>query len=205
MKRFTVLLVLLVIIAFMAFTLTSCIEESTVSVEQQQMNKKKEAAAALMEKQGTTTISFSMDRYLHIQKLERFNDPNKMTYCYLFLMNGQVLEMSIVGKMASSGKRLTRTHQRLEDWDCGSHYCDQWAEAPDEMGMYGPSSGGGKLAMTTFGSMLEIGGFFSYIYSEVPLTFTNLKVPVVKFEIKATAAEKAALLKSLSKVKQEAK
>ena len=205
MKRFTVLLALLVAMVFMAFTLTSCFEPKPQSVEQQQMDKKKKAAASLMKKQGTTTISFSMDRYLHIQKLERFNDPNKMTFCYLFLMNGQVLEMSIVGKMASAGKRLTRTHQRLEDWDYGANYGDQWAEAPDEMGMYGESSGGGKLAMTTFGSMLEIGGFFSYIYSEVPLTFTNLKVPVVKFEIKATEAEKADLLKRLDKVKQEAK
>jgi hypothetical protein len=202
MKRFTVLLALLVA---MAFTLTSCFEPKPQSVEQQQMEKKQKAAASLMKKQETTAISFSMDRYLHIQKLERFNDPNKMTYCYLFLMNGQVLEMSIVGKMASSAKRLTRTHQRLEDWDYGANYGDQWAEAPDEMGMYGPSSGSGKLAMTTFGSLLEIGGFFSYIYSEVPLTFANLKVPIVKFEIRATAAEKAALLKSLNKAKQEAK
>lgn len=202
MKRFTVLLVLLIA---MSFTLAGCFEAKPQSVEQQQMDKKKKAAAALMEKQGTTTINFSMDRYLHIQKLERFNDPNKMTYCYLFLMNGQVLEMSIVGKMASSAKRLTRTHQRLEDWDHGANYGDQWAEAPDEMGMYGPSSGSGKLAMTTFGSMLEVGGFFSYIYSEVPLTFTNLKTPIVKFQIEATDAEKAALLKKLNKVKQEAK
>lgn len=202
MKRFTVLMALLVV---MTFTLAGCFEPTPQTVEQKQMNQKKKAAAALMEKQGTTTINFSMDRYLHVQKLERFNDPNKMTYCYLFLMNGQVLEMSIVGKMASSSKRLTRTQQRLENWDHGTGIGDTWAEAPDEMGMYGPSSGSGKLAMTTFGSLLEIGGFFSYIYSEVPLTFTNLKVPVVKFEIKATAAEKAALLKSLDKVKQEAK
>lgn len=204
MKRFVVVLGLAVVLC-LSFTLTGCFEAKPQSVEDQQMEKKQKAAAALMNKQGTAAISFSMDRYLHIQKLERFNDPNKMTYCYLFLMNGQVLEMSIVGKMASSGKRLTRTHQRLEDWDYGANYGDQWAEAPDEMGMYGPSSGSGKLAMTTFGSLLEVGGFFSYIYSEVPLTFTNLKTPIVKFEIKATDAEKAALLKSLDRAKQEAK
>ena len=205
MKRFAAVLGLSVVLC-LSFALAGCFEPTPKTVEQQQMDKKKKAAASLMVKQGTTDISFSMDRYLHIQKLDRFNDPNKMTYCYLFLMNGQVLEMSIVGKMASAGKRLTRTQQRLTNWDHGAGSSgDQWAEAPDEMGMYGKSSGSGKLAMTTFGSLLEVGGFFSYIYSEVPLMFTNLKTPIVKFEIAATPDEKASLLNKLDKVRQEAK
>jgi len=57
--------------------------------------------------------------------------------------------------------------------------------------------------MTTLGSLIEIGGFSSFIYSETPITFTNLQKPIVELTIMATAEEKTQFLQELENLKKQ--
>ncbi len=205
--RFTSLLTLILSIALMfAFTACSPTTASNTSAEKLAAAAKQKSARSLMKKQPASQIRYSMDRKLLDQKLVRFNDPSKLTYCYIFMPNGQTLEMTIIGKMASASKRLAPTKKLIRLNPGNSEGYDfKWEDLPDEMGVYGDSSGGGKLAMSTVGTMLEVGGFFSYLYSEVPLIFTGLETPIVKFEAKLDAVQRAALLKDLKTMQDEAK
>jgi len=135
----------------------------------------------LMEKQPTPEIGYSMDRFLLDQRLERFNDPNKMSYLYIVLLDGTWLQVTIVGKLASTSKRLTPTEECSASYGC--------EEQPDEMGTWG-SSDPAKVGMSTLGSLLETGGFISYIYSEAPLNFKNLDRQIIEIEVQATETEK---------------
>ena len=198
---------IIAIILLLTFSFTACNSSvPTDSAEQIAARKKVASARSLMIKQPGAQIRYSMDRKLLNQKLIRFNDPSKLTYLYVFMNNGQTLEMTIVGKMASSSKRLAPT-KKLIRLNRGSNtgLDFKWEDLPDEMGVYGESSGSGKLALTTFGTMLEVGGFFSYLYSEVPLIFSGLETPIVRFEAKIDPEQRAALLKDLKAMQAEAK
>jgi predicted small secreted protein len=205
-KSIGVLAIVLLVAFSFAFVGCNTVSSAKPDAEKVAAQKKQETARGLMKKQPGTQIRYSMDRKLLDEKLKRFNDPNKMTYCYIFMPNGQTLEMTIIGKMASASKRLAPT-KKLIRLNPGSNegYDFKWEDLPDEMGVYGSSSGSGKLALSTFGTMLEVGGFFSYLYSEVPLVFTGLDTPIVKFEAKLTDAERAGLLKDLKAMQAEAK
>jgi len=143
----------------------------------QQSVRRMEQVNALMAGQPGDPIKFSMDRYLLNERNKRMNDPNKMTYLYVILADGNWLKVTIVGKLASTTKRLTKT----ESYQCENNYC-QVSPAPDEMGVWGESTSA-KVGMTTLGSMLEIGGFLAYIYSETPLTFSSGGAPVKMVEM----------------------
>ena len=179
------------------FFLDACDMPSMPTDQQaEQNNKKQETVQDLMAKQGTAQLDFSMDRYLLKERLERFNDPNKMSYLYVFTPSGPVIQFTILGKVASTGKRLTMPTQQYEI-DRGQYKGTTLGPAPDEMGVYGESSGGGKVGMTTIGSLIEFGGFGFYFYSEVPVMFTGLDKPMITLEVQATDAEKAQLLKKM--------
>ncbi|MFA4846427.1 MAG: hypothetical protein WC654_07805 [Patescibacteria group bacterium] len=140
----------------------------------------------LMANQPGDQVKFSMDRYLLNERNKRLNDPNKMSYLYVILADGNWLKVTIVGKLASTTKRLTR----LESYQCEGSYC-QFSPAPDEMGVWGESTPA-KVGMTTLGSLLEIGGFLAYIYSETPLTFSSGGAPVkmVELTVELSVAER---------------
>jgi len=146
-----------------------------------QAGRKIENANTLMERQPAPEINYSMDRFLLSERLARFNDPNKMTYLYVILPDGSWLQVTIVGKLASTSKRLTSPDQY--SGASGYHF-----QAPDEMATYG-SSEPAKVGMTTLGSLLEIGGFLAYLYSEAPLTFKGLNKPPIEIEVVASRSE----------------
>lgn len=182
------------------FFIAACDMPSMPTNQQAEQNhKKQQTVQELMAKQGTAALDFSMDRYLLKERLERFNDPNKMSYLYVFTPSGPVIQFTILGKVASTGKRLTMPVQQYEV-DRGQYKGTDLGPAPDEMGVYGESSGGGKVGMTTLGSLIEFGGFGFYFYSEVPVTFTGLDRPLVTLEVTATDAEKAELMKKMQSI-----
>ena len=177
--------------------------------EIKEFDKKKENINSLMTKQTSPKVEFSMDRYILGERLIRFNDPNKMTYLYLFLPGNMTLKMTIMGKLTSTTKRLTQPEQicvqrdplyaMRTDVTHTNDVCefDKFnGSAPDEMGTYG-SSEPAKVGMTTVGSLIETGGFMAYIYSEMPLNFKNLNTPMVEFDVQVTPEEKAQLTQQL--------
>lgn len=179
------------------FALMGCEHKETIGEKEKRI--KAENEAALQTKQGAEKIKFSMDRYLLNERNQRFNDPHKLNYLYVFVMNGPVLEFTIQGKLASTSKRLTNPHKIEYDRGIG-HWKSQ---AADMMGTYGSSGGGAKVGMTTAGSLFEFGGMgAAFFYSEVPLTFSNL--PVAKVDVKISDDERKALLKELNKLMKEA-
>lgn len=170
-----------------------------------QAEKKMQNAASLATNQPAPMIDFSMDRYLLSERLTRFNDPNKMTYLYVILPDSSWLKVTIIGKLSSTSKRLTRpvdtflAKNRQSESD--DFYTQEIGPAPDDMGVYG-SSEPAKVGMTTIGSLIEIGGFLAYIYSETPLNFTGMDRPIIELSVEATDDERAALdakLQSLQK------
>jgi hypothetical protein len=142
-----------------------------------------------------------MDRYLLTERLTRFNDPNKMCYLYMVFCDGTWLKATIIGKLSSTSKRLTSPQVYTQVLSGGTY---DNMPAPDEMGTYG-SSDPAHVGMTTLGSLIEAGGFMSYIYSETPLSFTNMNKPMAEMVVNVTPAEKQALMLKLEALKREAK
>ncbi|HSI20282.1 MAG TPA: hypothetical protein VLA04_01045 [Verrucomicrobiae bacterium] len=174
-----------------ASTLGGCGQTVADKQNEEKMNR----AQVLMENQPPTQIEYSMDRYLLNQRNSRFNDPNKMSYLYVVLMDGTWLKVTIIGKLTSTSKRLTSPEGQNT---VGSY------PAPDEMATYG-SSDPSRVGMTTMGSLLEFGGYSSFIYSEVPLSFQGLKQPMVEVAVVATPAQRLELLEKLDALKKDRK
>jgi hypothetical protein len=59
--------------------------------------------------------------------------------------------------------------------------------------------------MTTLGSLLEFGGFSSFIYSEVPLNFQGLKREMVEVTVEVTQQQRKELQDKLDMLKKEAR
>jgi hypothetical protein len=117
----------------LCFSLLGCPGERTEADKQNQ--DKLDHNEVLMKNQPTPQIAYSMDRYLLTERLVRLNDPNKMTYLYVILQDGTWLKVTIIGKLASTSKRLTSPDGHFYD---GSSYYS--GAAPDEMATWGSAS-----------------------------------------------------------------
>lgn len=193
---FRVVAVLIIsIVIFCVLSGSNC--DGTNTTQRQDFLNNKLNVQGIISRQPTPALSFSMDRYIHIERAIRFNDPNHMSYLYVFMANGSVIEMTIVGKVASTSKRLTNPVDILGD-DTNGYYQQP---AADVMAMFGESSGG-KAGISTFGSLFEFGGgFMSYFESETPATFTDKRtgqaMPVIGVDFKMSDKEKQSFLREL--------
>lgn len=205
MRKTLILLSLLLV--FVACTAEDCNSDPS-PVATEQTRKKLQSTENLMQNQPGHEISFSMDRHLINERNTRLNDPNKMSYLYIVLLDGTWLKVTIVGKLTSTSKRLTRKEQLF--WfpysgnSSSSQGSYQLSEAPDEMGVWGQSDPA-KVGLTTLGSLIEFGGMVSYIYSETPLNFAGMNKPVIEMTIQASEEEKTKMLGDLNDLKQKYK
>ena len=191
-KGISILLVMFVAI----FSRIGCTDDELTKAD----NKKMKSVKSLMTKQPATDLSFSMDRYLLNERNVRLNSPNKMSYLYVVMIDGTWLKCTIIGKLASTSKRLTNT-QGIVHWD--SNLNSSIGPVPDEMGTYGESTGS-KVGLSTLGSLLEFGGMNSFIYSETPLNFTNFAKPIAELNVEITDAERKELQEKLNNLKKQA-
>lgn len=181
-----------------------CLSFAGLGCDKSEMNKqsqkKLQEVNSLMSSQPGDEIKFSMDRFLLNERNIRLNDPNKMTYLYVILADGNWLKVTIIGKLTSTTKRLTRS----EAYQCDGNVC-KFVPAPDEMGVWGESTPA-KVGMTTLGSLLEIGGFLAYVYSETPLTFSSMGQPVkmIEMNVEMSAEERQVFQKRLGDLKNMA-
>lgn len=196
------LILMFVALALIALVTMGNTDGCTQMSEEQrnQFQRKIESTDQLLRNQPATMLGFSMDRYLADQRNVRFNDPNKMCYLYINTFDGAWLRMTIIGKVASTSKRLSAPEQEYLVNGSGAN---PLGPAPDEMGMYG-SSDPAKIGISTMGSLLEFGGFLGYFVSEVPLSFEGLNRPMVNVTIEMPADQRAGFLDKLAALRQEA-
>lgn len=190
MKRFISLAGKTLVLFTLAFWLMAASEDGCYGKYDDMAEKKVKATVKLIEKQPTRDLNFSMDRFILNQRQQRLNDPNKMTYLYVVLMDGSWLKVTIIGKLASTSKRLSPPTEPGYSFPL-----------PDNMGVWG-SSDPAHVGMTTLGSLIEVGGFLSYVYSEVPLHFTNLSKPMIEMQVQASPAELKEFKAALDRAKQ---
>jgi hypothetical protein len=196
MRRNKLTRLMLLIVSMFVFTILGCLETDVID---QAANDKISNVEDLIKIQPATRIKFSMDRYLLNERNVRFNDPNKMCYLYVVMIDGTWLKVTIAGKLASTSKRLSAPSM---EYRVGGQN-NVIGPAPDDMGVFGDSVGA-HVGMTTIGSLLECGGFISYIYSEVPLPFEGLNKKIVELKVEASKEERVKLMKKLEDLKRRA-
>lgn len=109
----------------------------------------------------------SLERKNLIEKLKRYNDPNKVSYIYLLSDTGEVITTYVIkGKVTSNQSQLT-TDQLVRD--CGSA-CAVPVNAPGDDGSYGPNEDG-IFFFTTEGTLVTWNG--KYLLADRPLKVTT--------------------------------
>lgn len=171
-----------VLTAIFATLIAGCESDSGgVGSVTQAVSKKVSNVKSLMASQPAPKLQYSLEREILSKRIERWNDPNKMLYLYIFTPTNIVYYVTVKGKLASTSKRLTPPWM-LVDCDKGEFSGECVVEAPDEMGVWGKSAPA-KVGIMTNGGLIEIGGFTGYILTETPLTFER-EVKLVEIRTK---------------------
>lgn len=142
MKRIGWLLLVIVIILSIMLagcgsdkkTLGDTLKEEAISISDNQQR--------LMKQQPAPIISFSNERANQIKRAETFgSDPNKLSWIYLVLPGGQILDFSSVkGKVSHVSSYLVPDMQLIDEDDYKDFSSNDWAvtvQAPDIDGSYG--------------------------------------------------------------------
>ena len=197
MKKLTTIVIMLVLAA----VLVSGCEETEAEKASRQKSKNVEG---LVLNQPGNPVRYSMDRFLLNQRNQRLNNPSKMCYLYINFLDGTWIKTTIIGKMASTSKRLSNSkelvmYRRTND---SSTYTLETGPAPDDMGTWGQSDPA-HVGMTTLGSLIEVGGFVSYIYSETPLIFTGMEKKMIEIKVEASPEEIQIFKSELDKLRKK--
>ena len=170
------LLIPLALLLFVLLTAESCEDEPPKNTNNEFINQAQKTVQEYQSKFESAVpypvgqISDSLERRQQVEKLLRFNDPNKIGYVYLFADTGQLVGFyTIKGKVSSTQSQLTVTNQTQcykEDID------DQCVvlESPSDDGSYGPNEDG-IFFFTTEG--VYVGWNGKYLYLDSPLQVTT--------------------------------
>ena len=104
------------------------------------------------------------------ERLQRYADPNKLSYIYLFSQQGQLMaNYTVKGKVSNASSQLTTATQVIDG--CGhDSYCAFGIEAPMDDGTWGPSEDA-IFFFTTDGVMVQWSGL--YVLADAPLDMTS--------------------------------
>lgn len=104
------------------------------------------------------------------ERLQRYADPNKLSYIYLFSQQGQLMgNYTVKGKVSNTSSQLTTSTQIIDG--CGSgEYCAFGFEAPMDDATWGPSEDA-IFFFTTDGVMVQWNG--PYVLADSPLDMTS--------------------------------
>ncbi|MBP9738151.1 hypothetical protein KBD20_00510 [Candidatus Saccharibacteria bacterium] len=104
------------------------------------------------------------------ERLQRYADPNKLSYIYLFSAQGQLMgNYTVKGKVSSASSQMSTATQVIDG--CGRDtYCAFGVEAPMDDGTWGPSEDA-IFFFTTDGVMVQWTG--EYVLSDAPLDMTS--------------------------------
>lgn len=176
MKRITILILIVL------FLVAGC---ETKRYEGQGETQKSEAKfseqqqARLLKAHPQPVMNYSLERANLTDRLERFNDPNKVSYIYLLSDTGQIYAfLPIKGKVSSVNSKMSTGEQIVDDpfyWnnDGGG----QVVESPQEDGSYG-TNGDAIFFFSADGTYFEWNGKYlladrPFQLSEQPLLIYN--------------------------------
>lgn len=113
-----------------------------------------------------TKLNDSIERRNLVDRLERFNKPDKIGYVYLKSASGVDQGYFVIkGKISSTESQLTPSDKQICTWGNSSRDCDI-VQLPGDDGSYGPNESG-VFFFTTEGALVQWNG--DYLYSDVPL------------------------------------
>lgn len=135
----------------------------------------------LTDSQPQPQLDFSLERDNLIQRVERWNDPNKLSYIYLLGENGNVVGyFPMKGKVSSVNSALSAPEQLVDDpntrWKENSQ--SQILSSPQEDGSYG-ENGDAIFFFLTDGTYMEWAG--SYLLSDEPIKL-NVE-PIMTYDV----------------------
>lgn len=125
-------------------------------------------------------LDYSLERVNLTERLERFNDPNKISYIYLLSDTGQIYTfLPIKGKVSSVNSKLSTGEQIIDDpfayYESGG---GKVVESPQEDGSYG-TNGDAIFFFTTENIYVEWNG--KYLLVDQPLQLTQQ--PILIYDI----------------------
>lgn len=173
---------LLIAVFLLSIVLTAC--ESS-KYEGQGETQKAEAKFSerqqgrLLKAHPQPILNYSLERVNLIERLDRFNDPNKVSYIYLLSDTGQIYTfLPIKGKVSSVNSKLSTGEQIVDDpfwWSTDGG--GQVVESPQEDGSYG-TNGDAIFFFSGDGTYFEWNGKYlladrPFQLSEQPLLIYN--------------------------------
>lgn len=134
-------------------------------------------------RQPIPEVEFSVERQNVIDRIKRWNDPNKVSYIYLISENGIILAyFPIKGKVTALNTYATPDLQIVDDPYARSYEGSQGqvVDAPDELGTYGENNDGVFFFLTD-GTYVEWTGH--YLLADQPIKLTQQ--PIMLYEIES--------------------
>lgn len=164
-------LLLLVLVLSVGILTAGCSYDTKVSDLQQSEQK---SVADNQDKMNNTvplpTLNNSLERQNIKNRLEMFDDQNRISYIYLVSFGKVMSFYTVKGKITSGNKRLTSTERTIEDC-AGVANCAKFVvESPELDGTYGASSPY-IFFWTTDGIYVQWSG--EYMLSSEPLKLTT--------------------------------
>lgn len=134
----------------------------------------------LLKAHAQPVLDYSLERVNLIERLERFNDPNKISYIYLLSDTGQIYAfLPIKGKVSSVNSQLSTGEQIVDDpFTYHKNGGGQVVESPQEDGSYG-TNGDAIFFFTTENVYAEWNG--KYLLVDQPLQLTEQ--PLLIYEV----------------------
>lgn len=157
------------------------IGQNSVGIE---MRRSESIQKKLTETQPQPQIDWSLERQNIIDRTERWNDPNKLSYIYLMSDMGTIVAyFPIRGKVSSVNSALSTPSQIVKDphtwrYNGGGAGSSLVLESPQEDGSYG-TNGDAIFFFLTDGTYVEWSG--TYFLSDNPLKLSQ--EPIMTYEV----------------------
>ncbi len=134
-------------------------QEARISQQQQ---------ARLDKVQPVPTLNYSLQRTNLIRRLNLMNNPNRVSYIYLFSQMGTLVSFYVVkGAVSSLNEHLTTQTQLVVGIGTNSYQRSHVVNSPSLDGTYG-NNGSGIFFYTENGQFIQWSG--QYLWSTQPLT-----------------------------------
>lgn len=160
----------LILILLIMFSLVACDQRYEGQGETQRAEAKfsEGQQGRLLAAHPQPKLEYSLERVNLTTRLQRFNDPNKVSYIYLLSDTGQIYTfLPIKGKVSSVNSALSISEQIVDDpYAVGGKV----VESPQEDGSYG-TNGDAIFFFTTEDIYVEWNG--KYLLLDQPLQLTS--------------------------------
>lgn len=175
MKHFTSITIIL--ISLLALAVAACRTgqgyEGQGETQRVEAKFSEEQQERLLAAHPQPALNYSLERVNLTERVNRFNDPNKVSYIYLLSDTGQIYTfLTIKGKVSSVNSKLSTGEQIVDDpFGYGtSGVGGQVVESPQEDGSYG-TNGDAIFFFTTENIYVEWNG--KYLLLDQPLQLTS--------------------------------